>query len=42
MNTHDIKKILQVSDGGNQYLFITRNNKQFTAWLGSIAPRKNQ
>jgi hypothetical protein len=42
MNTQDIKKILQVSDGGNQYLFITRNNKQFTAWLGSIAPRKNQ
>ncbi len=40
MNTQDIKKILQVSDGGNQYLFITRNNKQFTAWLGSIAPRK--
>jgi hypothetical protein len=40
MNTQDIKKILQVGDGGNQYLFITRNNKQFTAWLGSIAPRK--
>jgi hypothetical protein len=40
MNTQDIKKILQVCDGGNQYLFITRNNKQFTAWLGSIAPRK--
>jgi hypothetical protein len=40
MNTQDIKKILQVGDGGNQYLFITKNNKQFTAWLGSIAPRK--
>lgn len=41
MNTEDIKKNLQVCDGGTLYLFITRNNKQFKAWLGSITPRKS-
>ncbi|MFM6953345.1 MAG: hypothetical protein ACKOXR_09440 [Bacteroidota bacterium] len=36
MTTDAVKKLLQVSDGGNQYLFIAKNDAQFIAWLGEI------
>ena len=36
MTTDAVKKVLQVSDGGSQYLFIAKNNQEFIAWLGEI------
>lgn len=36
MTTDAVKKVLQVSDGGSQYLFIAKNHQEFIAWLGEI------
>jgi hypothetical protein len=36
MTTDAVKKILQVADGGTDYLFIAKTDQGFTAWLGAI------
>ncbi|MEY3861368.1 MAG: domain-like, partial [Bacteroidota bacterium] len=36
MTTDAVKKILQVADGGTDYLFIAKTDQGFTAWLGVI------
>lgn len=36
MTTDAVKNVLQVSDGGADYLFITKKDQQFIAWLGVI------
>ena len=36
ITTDNIKKILKIRDGGNQYLFITKHKQGFIAWLGEI------